>query len=150
MTETARFAAMNDQTLRRIGADLHDGPAQQMGFAALRLDALRQAVGPKGSASVDEVARAVKDAISEIRTISRGLYPVALEFGGLPAALVEAAAMALPGWPVQAARWAEVLEKARAAGLLLMPAGKARHIIRLLAPLTAEADVLERMIGRTR
>jgi signal transduction histidine kinase len=69
----ARFAAMNDQTLRRIGADLHDGPAQQMGFTALRLDALRQAVGPKGSASVDEVARAVKDAISEIRTISRGL-----------------------------------------------------------------------------
>jgi len=39
---------------------------------------------------------------------------------------------------------AEVVEKARAAGLLLMPAGKARHIIRLLAPLTAEADVLER------
>ena len=32
---------------------------------------------------------------------------------------------------------------ARAAGLLLMPAGKARHIIRLLAPLTAEEAILE-------
>ncbi len=69
----ARFAAMNDQTLRRIGADLHDGPAQQMGFAALRLDALRKAAGPDAGAAVDEVARAVKDAIAEVRTISRGL-----------------------------------------------------------------------------
>ncbi|TXH95568.1 MAG: sensor histidine kinase [Pseudorhodobacter sp.] len=69
----ARFAAMNDQTLRRIGADLHDGPAQLMGFAALRLDALRKATGPEAGPAVDEVARAVKDAIAEVRTISRGL-----------------------------------------------------------------------------
>jgi hypothetical protein len=69
----ARFAAMNDQTLRRIGADLHDGPAQLMGFAALRLDALRKAAGPGAGAAVDEVARAVKDAIAEVRVISRGL-----------------------------------------------------------------------------
>lgn len=70
----ARFAAMNDQTLRRIGADLHDGPAQLMGFAALRLDAVRRAAaGPGAGAAVDEVERAVKDAIAEIRTISRGL-----------------------------------------------------------------------------
>lgn len=69
----ARFAAMNDQTLRRIGADLHDGPAQLLGFAALRLDALRKAAGPGAGPAVDEVARAVKDAIAEVRTISRGL-----------------------------------------------------------------------------
>lgn len=69
----ARFAAMNDQTLRRIGADLHDGPAQQMGFAALRLDALRKAAGPEAAAEVDSVARAVRDGIAEIRAISRGL-----------------------------------------------------------------------------
>ncbi|WP_460415920.1 2-aminoadipate transaminase [Pseudomonas sp. microsymbiont 2] len=36
-----------------------------------------------------------------------------------------------------------VLEAARAKGLLLMPSGKARHIIRLLAPLTIETEVLE-------
>lgn len=69
----ARFAAMNDQTLRRIGADLHDGPAQLMGFAALRLDALRKAAGAEAGPAVDEVAHAVKDAIVEVRTISRGL-----------------------------------------------------------------------------
>ncbi|WP_307942007.1 2-aminoadipate transaminase [Pseudomonas mosselii] len=38
---------------------------------------------------------------------------------------------------------AKVLEAARGKGLLLMPSGKARHIIRLLAPLTIEPEVLE-------
>ena len=37
---------------------------------------------------------------------------------------------------------AQLLEAARSAGLLLMPSGKARHIIRLLAPLTIEPEVL--------
>lgn len=41
------------------------------------------------------------------------------------------------------AQLAQVLERARARGLLLMPSGKARHIIRLLAPLTIEPHVLE-------
>lgn len=38
---------------------------------------------------------------------------------------------------------AKMLETARNRGLLLMPSGKARHIIRLLAPLTIEPEVLE-------
>lgn len=37
---------------------------------------------------------------------------------------------------------AQLLEAARDAGLLLMPSGKARHIIRLLAPLTIEPEIL--------
>ena len=70
----ARFSAVNDQSLRRIGADLHDGPAQMMAFAALRLDSLRREVeGKKAQATVDEVAQAVRDSILEIRNISRGL-----------------------------------------------------------------------------
>lgn len=40
------------------------------------------------------------------------------------------------------AQLAELLASARAAGLLLMPSGKSRHIIRLLAPLTIEPEVL--------
>lgn len=39
------------------------------------------------------------------------------------------------------AQLAALLEIARASGLLLMPSGKSRHIIRLLAPLTIEPDV---------
>lgn len=70
----ARFASVNDQVLRRIGADLHDGPAQLMGYAALRLDALQAQVGDeKAKAELDTVQRAVKDSILEIRNISRGL-----------------------------------------------------------------------------
>ncbi|NIF15801.1 aspartate aminotransferase family protein [Pantoea sp. Cy-639] len=46
------------------------------------------------------------------------------------------------GSPAPAAL-AKVLQAARDRGLLLMPSGKARHIIRLLAPLTIEAEVLE-------
>lgn len=70
----ARASALNDQSLRQIGADLHDGPAQLMGFAALRLDDLRAAVsGPTASADLEAVERAVKDAIREIRSIARGL-----------------------------------------------------------------------------
>lgn len=67
----ARVSAMNDQALRRIGADLHDGPAQLLSFAALRLDALRGQV--KDAAELDAVERAVKDAIREMRSISKGL-----------------------------------------------------------------------------
>lgn len=37
----------------------------------------------------------------------------------------------------------QLLSLARDAGLLLMPSGKSRHIIRLLAPLTIEPGVLE-------
>ena len=68
-----RFSALNDQALRRIGADLHDGPAQLMGFAALRLDALRKAA-PKDKTQdeIDQIDSAIKEAIKDIRSISRG------------------------------------------------------------------------------
>ncbi|MES2434091.1 MAG: ATP-binding protein [Pseudomonadota bacterium] len=69
----ARFASVNDQALRRIGADLHDGPAQLMGFAALRLDALQGQVSGPAAEDLASVQRAVKDSISEIRSIARGL-----------------------------------------------------------------------------
>ena len=71
---SARFSAMNDQALRRIGADLHDGPAQLMGFAALRLDALKPDItSDKGKAEWEAIRAAIKEAISETRNISRGV-----------------------------------------------------------------------------
>ncbi len=69
----ARFSALNDQALRRIGADLHDGPAQLMGFAALRLDALRKEAGEKARGEIDSIEKAVREAMQEIRNISRGV-----------------------------------------------------------------------------
>ncbi|MGB5557567.1 MAG: ATP-binding protein [Paracoccaceae bacterium] len=70
----ARASAMNDQALRRIGADLHDGPAQLLGFAALQMDHLSHGVtGKAAQQDLASVERAVQDAIREIRSISRGL-----------------------------------------------------------------------------
>lgn len=65
----ARAAAAQDQALRQIGADLHDGPAQLLGYAALRLDGLPTA----DAARLAEVERALRDAMREIRDISRGV-----------------------------------------------------------------------------
>ena len=69
-----RFSALNDRALRRIGADLHDGPAQLMGFAALRLDALRKlAQGEAAAREINQIEQAIKDAMKDIRNISRGV-----------------------------------------------------------------------------
>lgn len=69
-----RAATLSERTLRQIGADLHDGPAQLMAFAALRLDALASRQdGEAGRAVLDEVRGAVNEAITEIRNLSRGM-----------------------------------------------------------------------------
>ncbi|HSF93797.1 MAG TPA: sensor histidine kinase [Thermohalobaculum sp.] len=77
-----RIAEVNEQYLRRVGADLHDGPAQLLALAALRLDALKPlldqvsdgAGGPSGSHSDIQVVReSLTNAMSEIRNISTGL-----------------------------------------------------------------------------
>ena len=71
---SARSATLGERALRQIGADLHDGPAQLMAFAALRLDALKsQSADDRQRADLAEVAAAVSEAITEIRTLSRGL-----------------------------------------------------------------------------
>lgn len=70
----ARGAAFGDRQLRSLGADLHDGPAQLMGFAALRLDSLRRHMpGAEAQAEIDAIAASVTNAMREIRDISRGL-----------------------------------------------------------------------------
>lgn len=70
----ARFTEVNDHALRRVGADLHDGPAQLMGFAALRLDALKpQLASDAARNDLDAVSKAVSEALREIRAIARGV-----------------------------------------------------------------------------
>ncbi len=84
----ARFSQLNDQGLRRIGADLHDGPAQLMGFAALRLDALRrEATSAKAQAEIDGIEKAVREAMAEIRNISRGVSLPDIERQAFPDAI---------------------------------------------------------------
>ena len=60
--------------MRRIGADLHDGAAQYLAYAALRLDNLRDKMGEGPAAGeLDAVTDAVSHAMTEVRALSRGL-----------------------------------------------------------------------------
>jgi signal transduction histidine kinase len=69
-----RTAALNEQSLRRIGADLHDGPGQALALALLRLDTPDTA-----HAHFNALRRAVTDALADIRSIAAGLRIPELE-----------------------------------------------------------------------
>lgn len=69
-----RVAELNEQYLRRISADLHDGPAQLIGLAALRLGGLAKSRTDEArAASMGVVKHALDEAMQEIRNISAGL-----------------------------------------------------------------------------
>jgi signal transduction histidine kinase len=72
----ARTTALNERYLRRISADLHDGPAQALALAMLNMDSLDEApvVGPTPFRSeLRAVRRAIEAALAELRSISAGL-----------------------------------------------------------------------------
>lgn len=72
-----RTMMLNERALRRISADLHDGPGQTVSLALIRFDALRattsepDGVGPP--AELDEVEGALRDALRDMRAIAAGL-----------------------------------------------------------------------------
>lgn len=63
-------ATLNERHLRRISADIHDGPVQHLAFASLRLKPATKRLSAPDRVSI---GRAVDDAIRELRLISRGL-----------------------------------------------------------------------------
>ena len=69
---SARATAQAERSLRRVSADLHDGPAQYVALAAMRLDSLVPATedGRREAAALGE---ALQTALGEIRALSRGL-----------------------------------------------------------------------------
>jgi signal transduction histidine kinase len=71
-----RTTALNEQALRRISADLHDGPGQALALALLRLDALRSAsvsTHNDPAPDFDAVQSSVRAALADVRAISAGL-----------------------------------------------------------------------------
>jgi signal transduction histidine kinase len=67
------FSRINELTLRRIGADLHDGPAQLLALILLRLEELESSEGTSDVEALEMIRRAGEDALNEVREISLGL-----------------------------------------------------------------------------
>jgi signal transduction histidine kinase len=79
-----RVAEISERYLRRLGAELHDGPAQLLGFALLRLDAIGMNATARNRSAADDgevetIRGALTEALNDIRNISFGLSLPALE-----------------------------------------------------------------------
>ena len=94
----AESVALNERFLRRISAELHDGPAQEISLALLRIDPGGGVDGEEGSpgpiyAGPGEAAamrEALRHALQEIRAISAGLSLPELDGVPLPEAIQRA------------------------------------------------------------
>lgn len=82
-----RSAAFNESYLRRIAADLHDGPAQLLALAALRMDSRAlTAVGVdhrEREKEVEAIKARLDEAMHEIRGICNGLVLPEIEAASL-------------------------------------------------------------------
>lgn len=82
---------------RRIGHDLHDGVCQQLACIAYLTDILADRLQKKHepeSAEAEKIGGLLNDAITQARSIARGLFPVHLVEEGLACALEELATTA--------------------------------------------------------
>jgi signal transduction histidine kinase len=73
-----RSTTLNERVLRRIGADLHDGPAQQLGLSLLHLDRIAEyyeqhPATPQVGEHLDILQNALTQSLQEVRAISAGL-----------------------------------------------------------------------------
>lgn len=70
-----RTTTLGERNLRRISADLHDGPGQMLALAMLRLDRLRSGKAPtiEQRQEVAELEAVLADALRDMRAIAAGL-----------------------------------------------------------------------------
>jgi signal transduction histidine kinase len=95
-----RIVEAGDAERRRVERNLHDGAQQRLAALALSLAMLRGRVSKPGgdsslAPSLDQAAAELRQAISELRELARGIHPAILTEEGLPAA-VEALADRAP------------------------------------------------------
>lgn len=86
----ARLVAAGDAERRRIERALHDGAQQHLTGIAIRLEEARQIEGIGPDRLVRKLGEAVnelRDAISELRELARGIHPAILTEAGLEPAL---------------------------------------------------------------
>jgi signal transduction histidine kinase len=81
---------ISEDRQKMIGQELHDGLGQQLTGIAFLVSSLHETLSEQSSPEaplVGQVKHLLGEAMSVIRSLSRGLYPVALETGGLSSAL---------------------------------------------------------------
>lgn len=76
LSASERAAALNEEVLRRIGVELHDGPAQALALANLRIGKLR---GAADNGEAEMIHTALEQALTDIRGLARGLVLPELE-----------------------------------------------------------------------
>ena len=85
---------ISEHEKQSIGQDLHDDLGQQLAGIWLFSDLLKSSLIKQGSPAAedaDKIASLLKDALGLTRSLARGLHPVAVQAGGLAAALEELA-----------------------------------------------------------
>ncbi|MFM9827370.1 MAG: sensor histidine kinase [Sphingomonas sp.] len=88
-------AETHENVLQKIGAELHDGPAQLLSFTLLKLDRLGRTVQKTGDVSsladLEQLREVMAQALREVRDISTGLSLPELA----PASITDAIALAV-------------------------------------------------------
>jgi signal transduction histidine kinase len=84
-----RATELNEQFLRRIRTDLHDGPAQGIGFALISFESLQKTLDAKkldGASTpiLGKVRGSLEDALKEIRDLCGGMALPELDDMSLP------------------------------------------------------------------
>ncbi|MFN8522202.1 MAG: sensor histidine kinase [Chloroflexota bacterium] len=79
-----RTTELNEQLLRRVSAELHDGPAQDVAAALMRLDGLGSGGKPRhrpqlGESEVESLRQPLVSALEDLRGIAAGLRIPELE-----------------------------------------------------------------------
>ncbi|HEY8317653.1 MAG TPA: histidine kinase [Amnibacterium sp.] len=82
--------AAEDNALRRLERDIHDGPQQRLLRLQMELAAAERRLGPDAGAaaqSIEEARTLAQEALDELRALSQGFAPPLLQDRGLEAAL---------------------------------------------------------------
>ena len=94
----ASVAFLNESFLRRVGSELHDGPAQDLGLSLLKLDSLAGRLEARSPEQIDpldltqmvEVQSSLSAALKEMRGIAAGLSLPQLSELSLPETVIRA------------------------------------------------------------
>lgn len=83
----ARIRATADDERRRIERDLHDGAQQRLVALRIRLELAAERIDGPGAEAVRRLGAEVDEALEDLRSLARGIYPSPLADHGIVAGL---------------------------------------------------------------